>query len=499
MKRSLILTSIFATANLISTAASSEILINTLDERAELLKQADVWDRPDWIEKDTHKFLDSYQLSKKGVDSAIQTNGEFIELGPDRDSSIAKALSEENVECIYNDERTQRSKKTSGFTPKFYCDLKYTKTTNDGIENKTKTIKIKYDNGEAYSEMAATRLMWALGFKADKMYSVKKLTCLGCPDGNPWRNQETYSLSKFGDNQVVFENVVAEQKFDAEEIEMNPATNIAYNESKGFDMGTLFNGFLRQDIERLPREDQDIAIKRKTQREALRLLAVFLQHGDNKSAQQRLACKLKDGSEDKSSITIDDCKEGKLYALIQDVGATFGIGSWTIPENPIMNFFTSIPSKVILESAKMNADGWNQSPFWNDAATCRANLNSAHTEKMDDPIISEEGRQFLATLLSGFIDGSNGEERLTALFTKSRADIRMARIRLNAELTRASQAKDLQEYYKLTREYDQNLKTQTAIELANWKNIFRQKVAELKNPVPENPNFSCPTSILDAE
>ena len=43
-------------------------------------------------------------------------------------------------------------------------------------------MKVKYGekNGEVYAEVAASRLLWALGFQADVMYP-SRVTCRGCP------------------------------------------------------------------------------------------------------------------------------------------------------------------------------------------------------------------------------------------------------------------------------------------------------------------------------
>jgi hypothetical protein len=43
-------------------------------------------------------------------------------------------------------------------------------------------VKVKYGekNGEVYGEIAASRLFWALGFKADCMYPAR-VSCHGCP------------------------------------------------------------------------------------------------------------------------------------------------------------------------------------------------------------------------------------------------------------------------------------------------------------------------------
>src|SRR5688572_15001475 len=69
------------------------------------------------------------------------------------------------ISCEYHDE------KLGGNSPKFACRV----APDD-------ELKVKYGgaNGEVYGEVAATRLLWALGFGADRMYPVK-VVCRGCP------------------------------------------------------------------------------------------------------------------------------------------------------------------------------------------------------------------------------------------------------------------------------------------------------------------------------
>src|SRR6476661_3699500 len=69
------------------------------------------------------------------------------------------------VEC------TWVRRELGGATPKFTCRLP------DGDE-----VKVKYgrENGEVYAEVAASRLLWALGFGADRVYPVR-VRCHGCP------------------------------------------------------------------------------------------------------------------------------------------------------------------------------------------------------------------------------------------------------------------------------------------------------------------------------
>ena len=42
-------------------------------------------------------------------------------------------------------------------------------------------VKVKYGSAERHAEIAATRLLTALGFGADRMYLVPHLRCEGCP------------------------------------------------------------------------------------------------------------------------------------------------------------------------------------------------------------------------------------------------------------------------------------------------------------------------------
>src|SRR5213079_2234867 len=76
---------------------------------------------------------------------------------------------EETVTCDW-----VQKKATS--TPKFDCAI--------GADDE---VKVKYGekNGEVYAEVAATRLLWALGFGADRMYPVR-VACRGCPP-DPFR------------------------------------------------------------------------------------------------------------------------------------------------------------------------------------------------------------------------------------------------------------------------------------------------------------------------
>ena len=105
-------------------------------------------------------------LSKAQVWLPIETRHVDIARGP-RDVSGFGV--NETVPCRY-DPRT-----LPGHSPKFAC-----------IIGGADSVKVKYggSNGEVFAEVAATRLLWALGFGADRLFPTRIL-CTGCPRGMP--------------------------------------------------------------------------------------------------------------------------------------------------------------------------------------------------------------------------------------------------------------------------------------------------------------------------
>jgi hypothetical protein len=59
-----------------------------------------------------------------------------------------------------------------------------------GRDSEGKKWKIKYDSEEVFTEMAATRLMWKMGYAADHAFPVRELICIGCKDENPWSSMD---------------------------------------------------------------------------------------------------------------------------------------------------------------------------------------------------------------------------------------------------------------------------------------------------------------------
>ena len=251
-----------------------------------------------------------------------------------------------------------------GNTPKFHCRLP------DGD-----VVKVKYGvtNGEVYAEVLATRLLWALGFGADREYPVR-VSCRGC-SADPWTQDAP---------------VRGEHLFDIAAIE-RPFTDrlIETRDDSGWKWAEL------------DMVDESQGGAPRAHRDALTLLAVLLQHTDSKAAQQRLAC-LDPRDED----TAPDAACASPFMYINDLGLTFGAAN-TWNRNAV---------------GSTNLDRWRGAPVWKDAARCIGNLTRSATGSLENPRISEAGRAFLAGLLARLSDA-----QLVDLFTVARVERRSSK------------------------------------------------------------------------
>lgn len=250
------------------------------------------------------------------------------------------------VECTHVD------RELGGKTPKFTCRLR------NGEE-----VKVKYgrDNGEVYAEVAASRLLWALGFPTDAVYPVR-VRCRGCPGGRP------------GETAVLFDPATIERRVEGR--------NLSDSDGEGWSWPELD-----------PLSDRG-ALSTRAQRDALKLLAAMLQHTDSKRVQQRLVC------QDKGAPSAR-CRQPLLF--ISDLGKTFGKAN-------LLN--RDLPGSVDL-------DAWSSAPIWAEAAGCRAALGGSLTGTLRHPVVSEEGRRFLAGLLHQL-----SERQLRDLFSVARFPVR---------------------------------------------------------------------------
>ena len=210
--------------------------------------------------------------------------------------------------------------------------------------------------------MAATRLFWALGFAADRVFFAN-VVCRGCPasphDGPDQQEQRTRAYKKSARPIGV---ALIEQRLEGATITAGGTEGWTWSE-------------LHEHAGRAP------AVREHA--EALQLLQVFVQHGDCKPEQQRMVCASGDALGCQSPI-----------AMVDDLGATFGgAGAFTGG------------------GAKMSLSNWAKRPVF-DAATyretgaCRGVLKPSLSCSggIENPVITEAGRQFLLNRLQQLSD-----------------------------------------------------------------------------------------------
>jgi len=299
----------------------------TSDQRREAIRRASVWSPTDIPTVD-------------------------LKAGPAAKGSFAP---DEWVTCAYKEQEL------TGKSAKFVCE------TSPG-----QSVKVKYGqrNAEVFGEVLATRLFWALGFPADRMYPVR-VRCHGCPD-DPKKSPEVNGNGAV----AVFDPAAIERKLPGRPMETFPDSGWSFSELDDVGSGA--------------------GPKARVERDALKLLAAFVQHTDSKAANQRLLCP--EGQE----VGKTGCHHPVL--MISDLGLTFGrSGMWVTNMNK---------NSVSLRD-------WTQRPIWKDSGACVAQLSRALSGTLDNPKISEAGRAFLADLLSQLSD-----EQIHDLFESARVDLR---------------------------------------------------------------------------
>ncbi|PCI38893.1 MAG: hypothetical protein COB53_04105 [Elusimicrobia bacterium] len=268
----------------------------------------------------------------------------------------------QTVPCKY--EEKDPNNPLGGHSPKFPCwDASGTR------------LKVKYDpkaNPEVFGEIAGTRLFWALGFYAEKMYSVN-IKCRNCPT-DPWNDKGKQPRATRS-----FDPATLQTRLVGENIYMTQWHGWAYKELRW--VKEKSGGSSKAEIE------------------AFKLLAVFVNHGDNTSNQNRIVCFPGD----------EGCKSPIL--MVTDLGSTFGGQGGT------------------------NFRHWEKRKIWKDADACIANLESTDDD-FDDPVIKESGRKFLSELLSRLSDKQIGD-----IFRSARMDVlgqQLPKIRIKGKARRVA-------------------------------------------------------------
>jgi len=274
-----------------------------------------------------------------------------LRLGPQRRDSFQPGQ-EVTCDYVYEEE-------LPGTSRKFNCAV-----------SKNDVVKVRYgeENGKVEGEVIATRLLWALGFGADAVYPVK-VHCRGC-SADPWENRQPVAGEQY------FEVAAIERKFPGDEIKTNKDGGWSWKE--------------------LRHVDERLGGASAAQLDAMRLLAVFMQHTDNKIINERFVC-LPGGLHEDGT-----CDRPFLY--MHDVGLTFGHA----------NLFDAN------KEASVSFEDWVNTPMWRaNPKMCVGHMRRSATGMLGDPQISEAGRKFLADLLVQLTD-----QQLHDLFEVARVDHR---------------------------------------------------------------------------
>ena len=227
-------------------------------------------------------------------------------------------------------------------------------------------LKVRYGrtNGEVYAQVAATRLLWALGFGANRMYPVR-VECRGCPP-NPFKEKAAVDSSEV----AVFDPATVDEKAEGKTLETRPD-----------------EGWSWRELDLVAEQAGGAPVR---ERDALKLLAVLIQHSSNKAINQRILC-------------LDGPGCAHSLMMIADLGKTFGRA------NALNHDAT----------AAVNFKAWSRMAIWKPSPQgCVGNLPGSWSGTLHDPPIGEPGRKFLADLLMQLTDAQLHDLFEVARFTE---------------------------------------------------------------------------------
>ena len=252
-------------------------------------------------------------------------------------------------------------------------------------------------NREVFANVAASRLMWALGFGTLHALPMN-LHCDGCPE-NPMSGTGTRRLRDY--LAALVDDIAARPVILSK---------------RDRDQGWSWRDF-DEAIKALPPGPEKT--RQRTHFDALTLFAVFVQHGDRKPEQQSLFCEspldLSAGQtepleKDSKTLALHEAPNAsacaKPVAIIQDFGATFGGAGRTSSEG----------------GSKMNLEEWKGKTVFKDPKSdvCHGRITislAAGGAGLGDPVVSEDGRRFFLEQLQRL-----SPEHVRAIFTAARPD-----------------------------------------------------------------------------
>jgi hypothetical protein len=301
-------------------------------------------------------------------------------------SGVEAALKGSPFPCTF----AEAGKTLGGATKKFSC------TTSTG-----KTIRVKYtepsktSNREVFATVAASRLLWALGFTSHPVYPIA-LDCLDCPDDPTEGTGKKEKRSYLATYSPIFTDPALVDEDEADE---------------GWKFGEIDAA-----ISALPAGE--LRSRQRQYFDALQLVGVLLQHGDRKPEQQRLSCH---GALKADAGSIRQVEGAS--AFVENPGAT-ACDSPAVSMQDLGATFGGAGKRTKGSTAKMNLEEWADKQVFkkSDAGTeCHGDLTvsmAAGDGSMGDPRIGEAGRKFLADRLRRLTDN-----HLKAIFGAARVNL----------------------------------------------------------------------------
>ena len=175
-------------------------------------------------------------------------------------------------------------------------------------EIKADQVKVKYlippypnhdrRYNEVFTEVAATRFLWALGFPADHMYSARAANCIGCT-ADPFKDNLTDNKASIHDPAVSFKVVAIERLLPWDAIDPENDETWSWADAVGF----YGSGWTRE---------------QKVGFDAYRLALGLLTYHNPLDSQNRLACAEWQAGAENPRVCV------RPVILVQDVGSTFG-------------------------------------------------------------------------------------------------------------------------------------------------------------------------------
>ena len=251
-------------------------------------------------------------------------------------------------------------------------------------------------NREVFAAVAASRLMWALGFNTVPAMGIN-LHCRDCPaDPNT------------GEGAARERRYVALMSFAL----ARPVIVSSGDRDQGWSWQELYEAIMSLP----PGEEKQ---RQLTHLGALTLLAVMLQHGDRKPEQQALYC---DAEVSSTEATIKPVQGKPNDAVLTEPKDTATCASPAVAVTDIGATFGGAGRMSKGNTAKMNLEKWTEKPVFKktDSAECQGALTVSTTAGeggRGDPPIREEGRRFLVEQLHRLTLG-----HVHALFRVARVD-----------------------------------------------------------------------------